>query len=222
MNLTYEHGDSLRVTRGDGAIGEDVTVNVRTIEDIPHQLKRVARQSRSRRDSRRDLHAARATSRRSTSDWPPRPSRRERRRASLPTRATAPQARCARKTRRSRRGDRSRSSPIILARSKALRAAPQVDVLEWLRAWGFPVSPRATRVETFEEAQAYADQTRRGALRRRLRHRRRGHQDRRALAAAGAGRGRARPTLGDRLQVRASRGQYRCLASSSPWGGRAT
>ena len=42
MNLTYEHGRLISgVTRGDGAIGEDVTVNVRTIGDIPHQLKRV-------------------------------------------------------------------------------------------------------------------------------------------------------------------------------------
>ncbi len=31
--------------------------------------------------------------------------------------------------------------------------------LEWLRAWGFPVSPRATHVATLEEAQAYCDQT---------------------------------------------------------------
>ena len=39
------------------------------------------------------------------------------------------------------------------------RAASQVEMLEWLRAWGFPVSPRATHVATLEEAQAYCDQT---------------------------------------------------------------
>jgi DNA ligase (NAD+) len=35
----------------------------------------------------------------------------------------------------------------------------QQEVLEWLRAWGFPVSPRARHVATLEEAQAYCDQT---------------------------------------------------------------
>ncbi|MDH6133165.1 DNA ligase (NAD+) [Kitasatospora sp. MAA4] len=39
VNLTYEHGRLvLAATRGTGRIGEDVTVNVRTIKEIPHQL----------------------------------------------------------------------------------------------------------------------------------------------------------------------------------------
>ena len=42
MNLTFERGRLVSgVTRGDGAVGEDVTNNVRTIKDIPHQLKQV-------------------------------------------------------------------------------------------------------------------------------------------------------------------------------------
>jgi DNA ligase (NAD+) len=36
--------------------------------------------------------------------------------------------------------------------------ATQADLLGYLRAWGFPVSPLAARVENIEEAQAYADQ----------------------------------------------------------------
>lgn len=36
ISLTYEHGRLLRaVTRGDGAVGDDVTVNVRTIRSVP-------------------------------------------------------------------------------------------------------------------------------------------------------------------------------------------
>lgn len=39
INLTYENGVLVRAaTRGDGRVGEDVTLNVRTIKDIPHRL----------------------------------------------------------------------------------------------------------------------------------------------------------------------------------------
>ena len=39
INLLYENGRLVRgATRGDGRTGEDVTLNVRTIEGIPHQL----------------------------------------------------------------------------------------------------------------------------------------------------------------------------------------
>jgi DNA ligase (NAD+) len=39
IDLVYENGRLVRgVTRGDGRTGEDVTFNVRTIEDIPHEL----------------------------------------------------------------------------------------------------------------------------------------------------------------------------------------
>ena len=39
ISLTYEHGRLLRaVTRGDGAVGDDVTANVRTIRTVPLQL----------------------------------------------------------------------------------------------------------------------------------------------------------------------------------------
>ena len=39
INLLYEQGRLVRaLTRGDGRTGEDVTMNVRTIEGIPHQL----------------------------------------------------------------------------------------------------------------------------------------------------------------------------------------
>jgi DNA ligase (NAD+) len=40
VNLLYENGRLVRaLTRGNGVTGEDVTLNVRTIQGIPHQLK---------------------------------------------------------------------------------------------------------------------------------------------------------------------------------------
>ncbi|AZI57552.1 NAD-dependent DNA ligase LigA [Nakamurella antarctica] len=40
INLTYRHGKLVRAaTRGDGQTGEDVTLNVRTIAEIPEQLR---------------------------------------------------------------------------------------------------------------------------------------------------------------------------------------
>ncbi len=40
MNLRYEGGELVKAaTRGDGAEGEDVTANVKTIEDVPQRLK---------------------------------------------------------------------------------------------------------------------------------------------------------------------------------------
>ena len=40
INLRYENGQLFRaLTRGNGVTGEDVTLNVRTIAGVPHQLK---------------------------------------------------------------------------------------------------------------------------------------------------------------------------------------
>jgi DNA ligase (NAD+) len=40
INLTYDHGRFVRgATRGDGTVGEDVTVNLRTMRSVPQHLK---------------------------------------------------------------------------------------------------------------------------------------------------------------------------------------
>src|SRR6266705_629277 len=40
MSLRYEHGElATAATRGNGTEGEDVTANIRTLEDVPKKLK---------------------------------------------------------------------------------------------------------------------------------------------------------------------------------------
>ena len=50
MSLRYEDGVLVTAaTRGDGAEGEDVTANIRTLKDVPHKLKGRRRARRSAR-----------------------------------------------------------------------------------------------------------------------------------------------------------------------------
>jgi DNA ligase (NAD+) len=162
MNLTYEHGRLISgVTRGDGAIGEDVTVNVRTIGDIPHQLKRVdAIPIPDRVEIRGEIYMRRA-------DFEALNERlaTEAEQAGATPRLFANARNGAAGSLRQKDASVTASRPLsfLAYQIGQIENVPeprsQVEVLEWLRAWGFPVSPRATHVATLEEAQAYCDQT---------------------------------------------------------------
>ena len=59
ISIRYDRGKLVdAATRGDGAEGENVTANVMTIKEIPHQLTRPRRAGDDRR-ARRDLPRAR-------------------------------------------------------------------------------------------------------------------------------------------------------------------
>ena len=67
MSLRYEDGELVTAaTRGDGAEGEDVTANIRTLDDVPQTLKGRGMPDVVR-GARRGLHDQGATSSRSTS-----------------------------------------------------------------------------------------------------------------------------------------------------------
>ena len=103
LALVYRDGRLVRAaTRGDGRTGEDVTLNARTIDDIPERLTASDELPGARRCSRCAARCSSGspTSRSSTPAW----SRRARRRS--PTRATARPARCGRRIRRSPRAAR--------------------------------------------------------------------------------------------------------------------
>ena len=149
VNLTYENGIFVRgATRGDGARGEDVTPNLRTIDAIPLSL-RLATATR-RRSSR---CAARSTCRCPDSGSSTSGSSR-RARSPRRTRATRPRDPCGRRTPTS-----PRQMPLsIWAYGTGYREGVELEshweTLEWLRERGFRTNPFAERLDSIEEVAA--------------------------------------------------------------------
>ncbi len=109
MSLRYEDGELVTAaTRGDGTEGEDVTANIRTLKDVPQQLK--GKHVPAVCEVRGEVYMTKPDSSSSTS------GRRRRATRSSPIRATPPPARCARRTRPSPPRARSASLPTPGAR----------------------------------------------------------------------------------------------------------
>src|SRR5215470_973569 len=109
MSLRYEYGALVRAaTRGDGEEGEDVTANIKTLKEIPHQLK--GKGPPSACEIRGEVYMTKP------SFWSSIKGKRQRASRCSPIRAIRRPARCARRMPRSPHRDRCTSSPMPGAR----------------------------------------------------------------------------------------------------------
>ncbi|HEX9412662.1 MAG TPA: NAD-dependent DNA ligase LigA [Ktedonobacterales bacterium] len=162
MNLLYERGRLvLAATRGDGVVGEDVTPNVRTIRrDIPQRLRTAEGVPMPEQvEVRGEIYMK-------TEDFK---ALNERLAAQAQEAGIKP--RLFANPRNSASGALRQKDPRITAMrplsflvwgigaiSGVREPESQWELVSWLRAWGFPFSPLARRVESLEEAQAFCDQ----------------------------------------------------------------
>ena len=204
VNLLYENGRLVRgATRGDGRTGEDVTLNVRTIDDVPDRL--------SGTDDfpvpelvevRGEVFFPVADFEELNATWS-RPARRR-----SPTRATPPPARCGRRTPRSPRRRPLRLICHGLGLREGFEPTRQSEAYAALRPGACPVASGPRCVAGPGRRRRAHRLLGRAPPRRRARDRRGRGQGRRGRAAAPARLHVARAALGDRLQVPAGGGHH--------------
>ncbi|MEG2368884.1 MAG: NAD-dependent DNA ligase LigA [Raoultibacter sp.] len=152
--LTYENGLLVRAaTRGDGTTGEDVTINVRTIADVPLRLRNPGKEG---------LVEARGTIELRGEVYLPKASF-----DALNEAAAAEGKNPFANPRNAAAGSLRQKDPLItkgrdlstfiyaVADERALQAHGQWELLEWLRRAGFHVNPDVALCETGEQVHAF-------------------------------------------------------------------
>ena len=147
-SLLYENGELVRAaTRGDGAVGEDVTANIRTLGDVPAKLKgsNVPARIPGRIEVRGEVYMSHAD----FAELNRRESEAERKTFANPRNAAA--------------GSLRQLDPEV-TKSRPLRffaytwgdvsepfAQTQWDAVDAFKAWGLPVNPEMKRATTADE-----------------------------------------------------------------------
>ncbi len=193
ISLTYEQGRFVRgATRGDGTEGEDVTANLRTMKAVPDRLRGDAPALIEIRGevfmTKADflaLNQAQAEAGGKVFANPRNAAAGSLRQLDVRITAGRPLSLFA-------YAQGESSEPV---------AATHWDYLERLRQWGFQVNPLSRRLGGRKRGGGVSAVDRPGAVRPRLRHRRRRLQDRRSGVAAAAGLCRAGAAVGDRVEV---------------------
>ena len=163
--LTYEDGLLVRAaTRGDGTTGEDVTVNMRTVRDVPLRLREGALAAIAPGTDALELRGEVYMPKRSfevlnaaavTEGRPP---------FANPRNAAAGSLR--QKDARVTQGRDLSTFMYAIADEGALDIAGQWELLQWLREAGFHVNPDVRLCESAEEVRAFCEEAvrRRDAL----------------------------------------------------------
>jgi DNA ligase (NAD+) len=147
INLTYENGLFTRgATRGDGEVGEDVTINLRTIESVPLRLLGNAAPAlvEVRGEVYMPLSGFRELNERLTAEGKkPTPNPRNAAAGSLRQKNSAITA------------DRPLSVWAYgVGARNGLELASHWQTLQWLKEHGFPINPFAERLESIEDVAA--------------------------------------------------------------------
>ncbi len=195
LSLRYEKGELVSAaTRGDGAVGEDVTANARTVADIPKQLRgkdvpevvEVRGEVYLRHADFAEINARQAAA----------GEQGLRQSAQLRGRLAAPARRLDHRV--------AAAALLRLCLGRDERAAGRTRSPRWWQAfgrWGFPINPLMRRVASLDEMLALPPRDRGRARHSRLRHRRRRLQGRRPRPAAAPRLRLALAALGARPQV---------------------
>jgi DNA ligase (NAD+) len=151
VNLLYEHGRLVRaLTRGDGRTGEDVTLNVRTLRDVPETLAGTDEHPvPALVEVRGEVFFAvedflELNARLVEAGKPPFANPRNTAAGSL--RQKDPKVTASRRLRMICHG---------LGKREGFELTRQSSAYEALRAWGLPVSPHTAVLSTFEEIGAH-------------------------------------------------------------------
>ncbi len=157
LALTYQNGRLVKAaTRGDGTTGEDVTVNVRTVHDIPLRLMDEGRADIDERiesiEVRGEIYMSKASFE----------ALNERERAQGNKTFANPRNAAAGSLRQkdpSITAQRELSTFIYaIARDSAIKASGQWELLQWLRSCGFHVNPDVKLCKTRDEVHSFCEE----------------------------------------------------------------
>ncbi len=153
--LTYEDGVLVRAaTRGDGTTGEDVTVNVRTVRDVPLRLRAEALDGIARTGSielRGEVYMPKASFEALNA------AAEDNGRAPFANPRNAAAGSLRQKDPKVTQGRDLSTFIYAVADERALSASGQWELLEWLREAGFHVNPDVKRCETAAEVHEFCE-----------------------------------------------------------------
>lgn len=150
LALTYENGLLMRAaTRGDGTTGEDVTVNVRTVADVPLRLREGAAQGLVRKEGTIELRGEVYMPKASFDALNEAATAEGKNLFANPRNAAAGSLR--QKDPRITKGRDLSTFIYAVADERALYAKGQWELLAWLRSAGFHVNPDVALCKTTAE-----------------------------------------------------------------------